>query len=62
MLHTKYLGSMPCGFRQEDLLVFPYTKANVKHVAPVAVHLKFSETRNVEYNEVFLLICDEDVF
>ena len=26
------------------------------------VHLKFSEPRNVEYNEAFLLICDEDVF
>ena len=27
-----------------------------------AVHLKFSEPGNVEYNEVFLLICDEDLF
>ena len=26
------------------------------------VHLKFSEPRNVEYNEVFLLICDVHEF
>ena len=24
MLHTKYQGSRPCGFRQEDLFMFPY--------------------------------------
>ena len=24
MLHTKYQGSRPCGFRQEDFQVFPY--------------------------------------
>ena len=24
MLHTKYQGSMPCDFRQEDFLRFPY--------------------------------------
>ena len=24
MLHTKYQGSMPCGFRQEDVFTFPY--------------------------------------
>ena len=24
MLHTKYQSSMPCGFRQEDFLCFPY--------------------------------------
>ena len=23
MLHTKYQGSGPCGYRQEDLLMFP---------------------------------------
>ena len=28
----------------------------------VVVHLKFSEPRNVEYNEVFLLICDVHEF
>ena len=31
-------------------------------ILPNKVHLKFSEPRNVEYNEVFLLICDENVF
>ena len=24
MLHAKYQGSRPCGFRQEDFLRFPY--------------------------------------
>ena len=24
MLHTKYQGSRPCGFRQEDFSMFPY--------------------------------------
>ena len=36
MLHTKYQGSRPFGFRQEDFFhVFPI-KANVKHVTPGA--------------------------
>ena len=26
MLHTKYQGSMPCGFRQEDFLMFSLYK------------------------------------
>ena len=34
MLHTKYEGSRPCGFRQEDFfMVFPI-QAYVKHVTP----------------------------
>ena len=24
MLHTKYQGARPCGFRQEDFFTFPY--------------------------------------
>ena len=38
MLHTKYQGSGPCGFRQEDFFhVFPiYAKVN--NVAPRAGH------------------------
>ena len=24
MLHTKYQGSRPCGFRQEEFFMFPY--------------------------------------
>ena len=36
MLHTKYEGSRPCGFRQEDFfMVFPI-QAYVKHVNPWA--------------------------
>ena len=36
MLHTKYEGSRPCGFRQEDcFMVFPI-QAYVKHVNPGA--------------------------
>ena len=31
-LHTKYLGSMPCGFRQEEFFI----KAYVKPVTPEA--------------------------
>ena len=30
MLHTIHQGSMPCGFRQEDLFRFPPIKAYVK--------------------------------
>ena len=36
MLHTKYQGSMPCGFRQEDFFMFLAIKANVKPVTPEA--------------------------
>ena len=36
MLHTKYQGSRPCGFRQEDFFMFPPLKANVKPVTPKA--------------------------
>ena len=36
MLHTKYQGSMPFGFRLEDFfIVFPIL-VYVKHVTPVA--------------------------
>ena len=35
MLHTKYEGSRPCGFRQDFFMVFPI-QAYVKHVNPVA--------------------------
>ena len=36
MLHTKYQGSRPCAFRQEDFfMVFPI-QAYVKHVNPGA--------------------------
>ena len=36
MLHTKYQGSRPCGFRQEDFFhVSPYI-IYVKHVTPGA--------------------------
>ena len=36
MLHTKYQGSRPCGFRQEDFFMFLPIKACVKHVTPEA--------------------------
>ena len=36
MLHTKYQGSRPYGFRQEDLFMFSLIKAHVKHVTPGA--------------------------
>ena len=36
MLHTKYQGSRPCGFRQEDLFMFLPILDNVKHVTPGA--------------------------
>ena len=34
MLHTKYKGSMPVGFRQEYFSCFP-VYAYVKHMTPV---------------------------
>ena len=38
MLHTKYKGSRPRGFGQEDFFhIFPIL-ANVKHVTPGAGH------------------------
>ena len=36
MLHTKYQGSSPCGFGQEDVFMFSIYKT-VKHVTPGAV-------------------------
>ena len=37
MLHTKYQGSRPCGFRQEDFFMFSlYMPIDVKHVTPGA--------------------------
>ena len=36
MLHTKYQGSRPCGFRQEDFFMFLPIKAYVKPVTPEA--------------------------
>ena len=32
ILHTKYQGSMPCGFRQEDFFMLLPIQAYVKHV------------------------------
>ena len=32
MLHTKYQGSRPCGFRQEDFFMFLPILAYVKHL------------------------------
>ena len=36
MLQTKYQGSRPCGFRQEDIFMFLPIKAYVKPVTPKA--------------------------
>ena len=36
MLHTKYQGSRPYGFRQEDFFMFPYISLYVNHVTPRA--------------------------
>ena len=36
MLHTKYQGSRPYGFRKEDFFMFFLIWALVKHVTPVA--------------------------
>ena len=36
MLHTKYQGSRPCGFRQEDFFMFLPILVYVKHVNPGA--------------------------
>ena len=36
MLHTKYQGSRPCGFRQEDFFMFLPIKAYVIPVTPGA--------------------------
>ena len=38
MLHTKYQGSRPCGFRQEDFFIFFRIKAYVKPVTPGRGH------------------------
>ena len=37
MLHIKYPGSRPCGFRQEDFFMILPILVNVKHVTPRAV-------------------------
>ena len=34
MLHTKYQGARPCGFRQEDFIMFVPILVYVKHVTP----------------------------
>ena len=34
MLHTKYQGSRPCGFRQEDFFMFLPILVDVKLVTP----------------------------
>ena len=36
MLHTKYQGFRPCGFRQEDFFILLPIKAYVKPVTPEA--------------------------
>ena len=36
MLHTKYQGSRPCGFRQEDFFMFLPILVYVKYVTPGA--------------------------
>ena len=38
MLHTKYQGSKPYGFRQEDFSMFFPINAYVRHVTPGAGH------------------------
>ena len=38
MIHTKYQGSRPCGFRQEFFFMFLPIKAYVKPVTPEAGH------------------------
>ena len=38
MLHTKYQGSRPCGFRPEDFFIFLPIKAYVKPVTPGRGH------------------------
>ena len=37
-LHTRYQGSTPCGFRQEDFFMFFPIKAYVKPVTPGGSH------------------------
>ena len=39
MLHTKYQGSRPCGFRQKDFFMFLPISVYVKHVTPGAGHI-----------------------
>ena len=36
ILHTKYQGSRPCGFRQEDFFMVLPIYASVKYVTPGA--------------------------
>ena len=36
VLHTKYQGSRPCGFRQEDFFMFLPILVYVNHVTPRA--------------------------
>ena len=36
MLHTKYQGSRPCGFRREDFFMFLPILVYDKHVTPGA--------------------------
>ena len=36
MLHTKYQGYRPCGFRQEEFFMFLPILVYVKHVTPRA--------------------------
>ena len=52
---TTFLGHL---ITEDGLSVDPEKVKTVQEL----VHLKFSEPRNVEYNEVFLLICDVHEF
>ena len=46
MLHTKYQGSRPCSFRQEDFFMFLPILVYVKHVTPGAgSFLKYQSSR-----------------
>ena len=38
MIHTIYLGSMPCGFRHEYFFMFSLYKTYVKYVTPGWAH------------------------
>ena len=42
---TKYHGSMPCGFRQEEFFIFSLYNVYVKYVNPVCFNVGFNTKR-----------------
>ena len=55
MLHTKYLGSGPCGFRQEIFFMFPYIRLS-KTCDPMRAHSWRQGIIRTNLVEVYLMM------